>query len=152
MPESSTQQIVSDPVLSNFELGLRRLYYPLGLPLELQTNSQNVIDAASEAWGSFSQSFEIAPMRLALGVKEGAEAGPLPVRSSFLAREHLMAIIMDADNFVMCDYQQAFSFGWITPALASDYAKLRYHLLTGAAMTMAEHLALAPLHGALIMS
>src|SRR5579864_1827402 len=108
MPESFTQQIAADPVLSKCELGLRRLYYPLGFPLELQTNSREVIEAATEAWGLFSQSFNIAPMRLALGVKEGVETGPLPSKPTFLAREHLMAIIIDPDNFVMCDFQQAF--------------------------------------------
>jgi hypothetical protein len=150
MRESFLQQVLEDPTLSKFELGLRGLYYPLGFPLELQTNSPMVIEAASESWGPFSQSFDMAPMRLVLGVKETVDAGPLPAKSIFLAREHLLAAIIDADNFIVCDFQQAYLFGWITPALASDYAALRYRLLTGAVVLMTEHLALAPLHGALI--
>jgi len=150
MPESFIQQLVEDPMLSKFELGFRRLYYPLGFPLEVQTNSREVIDAASESWGLFSQSFDIAPMRFALGVQEALTAEPWPAKSRFVAREHLLAIIANPANFVMCDFQQAFSFGYITPALASDYATLRYRFLTPAAVMMAEHLALAALHGALI--
>jgi hypothetical protein len=144
------QQALEDPTLAKCELSLRRLYYPLGFPLEVQTNSRKIIEAATEAWGLFSQSFDMPPMRLALGVKEAVETEPWPQKSTFAAREHLLAIIIDPDNFVMCDFQQAFSFGWITPALAADSALLRYRLLTPAAMMMAEHLALAPLHGALI--
>jgi hypothetical protein len=144
------QQVLEDPMLSNFEMGLRRLYYPLGFPLEIQTNSRQVIEAASEAWGLFSQSFDIAPLRLALGVKEGVAPDPLPTKSTFLTRDHLLAIIANADNFVMCDFNAAFSFGWITPELASDSATLRYRILTPAAVMMAEHLALAPLHGAFV--
>jgi hypothetical protein len=150
MPESFVQQVVEDPLLSNFELGLRRLYYPLGFPLEVQTNSRKVIEAASEAWGLFSQSFDIAPMRLSLGVRESDSEEPLPTTSSFMAREHLMTVVMNAHNFFTCDFRQAFSFGWITPALASDSSALRYRLLTPAAIMMAQHRALAPLHSALV--
>jgi hypothetical protein len=150
MPESFIQQVVEDPLLSNFDLGLRRLYYPLGFPLEVHTNSRKVIEAASEAWGLFSQSFDITPMRLALGVRETHQAEPLPAKSNFFAREHLLAMIVDADNFVMCDFQQAYSFAWITSALASDFATLRYRLLTPVAVMMAGQLALAPLHSALV--
>ena len=144
------QQVLEDPMLASCELGFRGLYYPLGFPLEVQTNSRQVIAAASESWGLFSQSFEMRPMRLSLGVKEASESQPLCAKSTFLAREHLLAIIANADNFVVCDLQQAFSFGWITPDLARDPATLRYRFLTPTAVMMAEHLALAPLHGALV--
>jgi hypothetical protein len=151
MPESFIlPQVLEDPVLSKFELGLRSRLYPLGFPLELQTNSPEVLEAASEAWGLFPECFEMSPMRFALGVKESAEAKPLPSETNFQAREHLLAMIIDPENFVMCDFQQAYSFGWITPALASDYASLRYRVLTPVAVMMAEHLALAPLHGAFV--
>jgi len=149
-PESLVQPVIEDPMLANFELGFRRVYYPLGFPLELQTNSRDVIEAASEGWGLFSQAFEIAPLRLSLGVREAQNSEPLPLKSTFIAREHLLAIVADAANFVMCDFDQSFSFGWITSAVASDYATLRYRILIPPTMMMAEQLALAPLHGALI--
>lgn len=144
------QQALEDPVLSKFELGHRRLYYPLGFPLEVQTNSREVIDAAAETWGLFSPSFDIAPMRLALGVREVAEPEPWPAKSNILSREHLLAVIANADNFLICDFQRAYSFGWTTFALASDADTLRYRFLTPAAVMMASQLALANLHGALI--
>jgi hypothetical protein len=150
MPESFVQQIVEDPMLLKLELGLRQLYYPLGFPLEVQTNSRHVIEAASKNWGQFSQSFDVAPMRLALAVKESAQAEPSTAKTTFMARQHLMAIVMDADNFVMCDFLHAFAFGRIAPALASDHASLRYYVLTPVAALLAEHLALAVVHGALI--
>jgi hypothetical protein len=145
------QQVLEDPMLSNFEMGLRRLYYPLGFPLEVQTNSRQVIEAASEAWGLFSQSFDITPMRLALGVRKADLTEPLPAKSNFMAREHLMSIVINADNFVVCDFKAAFSFGWITPEVASDSSALRYRLLTPSAIMMAQHVALAALHSALVI-
>jgi hypothetical protein len=152
MPQSVIlQQAVEDPVLSKFEMGHRRLYYPLGFPLEVQTNSCRVIEAASETWGLFQQSFDIAPMCLALGVRQTTEAEPLLAKSNILSREHLLTVIANADNFLTCDFQRAYSFGWITPEVASDYDTLRYRFLTPAAMMMAAQLALAPVHGALIV-
>jgi hypothetical protein len=143
-------QALEDPVLSKFELPHQRLYYPLGFPLEVQTNSREVLDAAADIWGPFSRTFETAPMRLALGVREVAEAEPLPAKSNILSREHLLAVIANTDNFLMCDFQQAYSFGWITSALAADADTLRYRFLTPAAVMMAGQLALATVHGALI--
>ncbi len=49
-----------------------------------------------------------------------ATAEPLPEKSNFVSREHLMTIIANTGNFMTCDFQQAYSFGWITSALASD--------------------------------
>lgn len=151
MPESSTlQYAVEDPLLTKFELPLHRLYYPLGFPLELQTNSAEVIEAASENWQFFSQSFDLPPLRIALGVREGVFAEPFSAQPVFCAREHLMSIILDAQNAVMCDFHQAYSFGWITSMLARDHGRLRYNFLTPLAVMMAEWQALAPFHGALI--
>ena len=151
MPQSfALQGVIEDPLLSRFELGLRGLFYPLGFPLEVQTNSPDVIQATAEGWGSFSKHFDLPSLRIAIGVRERALA-PLPdAASSFLAREHLLSIILDAGNFLVCDLKLAFSFGWITPELAGDHARLRYQLLTPSVAMMAESLALAPLHGALV--
>ena len=137
-------------MLSNFELGLRRMYYPLGFPLEVQTNSLEVLAAAAENWGLFSQRFDIPPMRLALGVRKSVQAAPSLAKSTFFTREHLMSAIIDPENFFVCDFNQAYSFAWVTQALAADHANLRYHVLTPAAVMMAQSLALAPLHAALI--
>ena len=151
MPESFIlQQVLEDPMLAKFELGLRRLYYPLGFPLEVQTNSPDVLKAADENWGLFSPAFDLPPLRLAVGVREDPSAEPLPEKSAFFAREHLMSILINQANFAVCDFEQAYSFAWVTPPLASDHAALRYRILTPAVMMMAEFLALAPLHAALI--
>ena len=58
MPEDlSPIQVTADPVLSAFELPLRRTFYPLGYPLVLETNSQDVMQAAEEGWGEFQCMF-----------------------------------------------------------------------------------------------
>ena len=41
----------NDPYLSRTAMPLRGIYYPLGFPLELTTNSKDVMAAAEESWG-----------------------------------------------------------------------------------------------------
>ena len=49
---------------ADFEYPIRARFYPLGFPLDLETNSEEVILAAKQGWGRFTQRFEEAPVRL----------------------------------------------------------------------------------------
>ena len=85
---TSMEKVIPDPVLSAFELPLRRIFYPYGFPLELETNSADVIAAAAEGWGAFEQAFDEPPVRFCLGVSEGG-ADALAARvGSAIARAH----------------------------------------------------------------
>jgi hypothetical protein len=151
MPQlSATEKIILDPVLSTFELPLRRTFYPLGFPLELETNSADVIAAASEGWGGFQQAFFEPPVRLCLGVTEGNGDGPLP-ESVIRSREHLMSIVADSGNFVICDFNSGFAFGWVTRNTAADHPLLRYRFLLAGGASLVEQRAFAALHGALVV-
>jgi hypothetical protein len=107
------EKVIHDPVLSAFELPLRQTFYPYGFPLELETNSAEVIAAAAEGWGAFHQMFDQAPVRFCLGVTEGS-GDALPPESVVRSREHMMSIVSDPENFVICDFNRGFAFGWVT--------------------------------------
>lgn len=143
------QQSLADPLLSEFVLPLRATYYPLGFPLELATNSQEVMEAASQRWGLFSQAFEEIPVRICLGVSQ-SDSDQLPPTSVYRSREHLMSMFADAENFAICDFNQGFAFGWTTRAVAANHPVLRYRFLNPVGFMLLEHRALAPLHCALI--
>src|SRR5258708_8738484 len=149
LEKSVAEQVLYDPVLSARPLPLRARFYPLGFPLDLETNSADVIQAASEGWGLFPQAFDETPMRLSLGVAE-SESSEMPPQSKFFSREHLMSITADTENFVVMDFKQSYAFGWVTPAVAANHPVLRYRFLSTAMLTMVEQLALAPLHCALV--
>jgi len=140
---------VSDPVLSEFPLPLRRRFFPLGFPLDLETNSIDVMEAASGCWGGYSARFEDGPVHFSLGVLPG-ETTVLPAKSTFRARGHLMSVVADAENFVAADFDQKFAFGWVTDCVARDHSLLRYRFLISTAHMLLQQLALAPIHGALI--
>ncbi len=147
----SMEKVFPDPVLSAFELPLRQTFYPLGFPLELQTNSVEVIAAASEGWGDFQQAFDEEPVRFCLGVLEGnGDAAPLET-TVVRSREHIMSIIADPENFVICDFNRGLAFGWVTQSTAADHPLLRYHFLVAGGATLVSQRVFAPLHGALVM-
>jgi hypothetical protein len=149
LEKSVAEQVLYDPVLSLCPLPLRARFYPLGFPLDLETNSTGVMQAAHEGWGLFKQVFDERPMRFSLGVAPG-ENGEIPPKSKFFSREHLMTLTANADNFVAMDFKEGYAFGWVTPAVAADRPVLRYRFLSASVLSMAAHLWLAPLHCALI--
>ena len=81
----SMEKVFPDPVLSAFELPLRRTFYPLGFPLELQTNSAEVIAAASEgsplAVAELSLGFPVAGRAISLDEAIAARFAGLPERA-----------------------------------------------------------------------
>jgi hypothetical protein len=147
--KSILEMVLPDPVLSAFELPLRARFYPFGFPLDLATNSTHVIEAAEEGWGKFVQQFDAAPVRLQLGVAAGSNT-QLPPQPVVRSREHLMFIVADPDNFMVCDFERHFAFGWTTELAAADHGLIRYRFLTAAGMTLIEQQSGASLHCGLV--
>ena len=146
---SAIQEIIFDPALAEFELPLRRTFFPLGFPLELSTNSQDVIEAASRVWSPFSQMFDEPTARFLLGVAE-SESDELPPKPRFRSRGHLMTEIGNAENFVTCDFRENLAYGWVTRAVAANHPFLRFFYLNGTALMLLQQLRLAPIHGGLV--
>ena len=61
-----------------------------------------------------------------------------------------MSIVADPENFMLCDFDRGFAFGWVTQNTAADHPLLRYHFLIAGGATLVEQRAFAPLHGALV--
>ena len=66
------------------------------------------------------------------------------------AREHLMSIIAGPENFMTCDFDHGFAFGWVTQNTATDRPWLRHHFLAAGGATLVQQRAFTPLHGALV--
>ena len=153
-PDITTELPVAtetDPVLSNASLPLRVTFFPLGFPVEIVTNSPAILAAAQQSWGLFRQQFVCPPLTIHLGVASGADdSSVLPPAPVCRARGHLMSHIADAYNFVHCDLNTGFAFGWITPQTAESTLYLRYFILEAAALCMLAAIHATPLHAACI--
>lgn len=138
-----------DPVLSEFELPLEGAFFPLGFPLEIATNSEDVLETAEQCWGQFRKRFSEPPVRLRVGVLDG-NAERLPSGRVVRAQRHLMAWMSGASDFSVCDLRQGFGFCWLAPATAANRAHLRYHYLEAMAYTLLQSLYLTPIHAACV--
>jgi hypothetical protein len=146
--EQDLEQFTPDPVLCDVAFPFCRTLYPMGFAVEVASNSEHVIQAASESWASYPQAFHDPPVRVHFGVAPGDSK--LPVRSTIRSREHLMSIYANPDNFAICDLNAGFSYGWVTEPVAADHPLLRYRFLASTALTLVQHRSLAVIHSALI--
>ena len=97
-----------DPMLARAELPLQQTFYPLGFPLQVLTNCEEVLDIADECWHGFSQLFDIAPIRFHIGVTAGG-SGECPPGPFSRVREHLCSHVADRENFAVSDASSAFT-------------------------------------------
>jgi hypothetical protein len=123
--------------------------YPLGFPLVVETNSEDVVAAARESWASFRPASDRPAIRLRVAVSEGP-AGDLPPDPNWRGQERLMVIVSDSCNFAVCNFAGASAFAWLTPAAAADRAWVRFHYLESMVYSTLSVLYLAPLHAACV--
>jgi hypothetical protein len=147
--EIETPPALDDIILHDIPLPLRAEFFPLGFPLELATNSDAVIAAARQSWSSFPGVHAETPISLSLAVTE-QEGDRLPSRPKFRSHLHLMSIVSDAQNQVICDFSRGCATGWIARPVAENAGFLRLHFLEAPVMTVLVAAHLAPMHGALV--
>ena len=136
-----------DPFLRETPLEQRFIYYPLGFPLQLKTNSTEVLKAAEGTWGGRRQAFDKPPLELRVIVSPGAEHPPSPV---YRGQEHLMSIVSDQENFAVCDYTRHFAFCRLNAAAAGDASFAGYYFLEAIANFTLTQLYLTPVHAACV--
>jgi hypothetical protein len=126
---------LGDPVLAQFSMPLREMFYPLGFPLQIETNSEEVLRAAAISWQGFTKLFDTPPIRIRIGVKGGSSSAcpPTPVCR---AQQHLVSNIADSENFSVIDLSQQFAYIWLTEAAVADRGYLRYFFIESTAMAI----------------
>ncbi len=123
----------ADPVLSRAELPLQQTFYPLGFPLQICTNSPDVLSLAAECWRGFHPLFEIEPMRFHVGITAGGPSLCPPAPTSRV-RLHLFSHVADGENFSVSDAARAFTFIWLAESTLAHREYVRYFMLHPSAM------------------
>lgn len=134
-----------DPLGYDFPLPLTSRYYPMGFPLDLATNSEDVLAAADWLWKPYPPaSGETAAILRVLVEDREAVIPPRP--SMPRGRNHLVLMIHGPDNFALCDLAGAFTFVCLTRDVARNHAYIRYHFLEAAGCLMIDSRHLVPVH------
>ena len=143
----------ADQVLSDVAMPYRAVFYPLGFPVEIATNSPDVLEAAALSWGKFTHQFDVDPVVIRLGVTADPEDDSLlPPAPLCRLQGHLMSHVANQYNFVSCDLNAGFAFGWVTDQTARSTLYLRYHIIEAAALCMLAASRAAALHAACVSS
>jgi hypothetical protein len=146
IPASTYQE---DPLLFDRELPLAGTFYPVGFPVEIETNSREVLLAAEESWKQFGKRFDSPPIRIRLGVLEG-RSKRCPRLPRPKGQGDLIAHISDPENFYVADASKSFAFGWVTQGAVANRPFFRYHFLEPCFWNTAVPLYLTPIHGACV--
>jgi hypothetical protein len=150
MPKQMDPRLAyDDPLLASRDFFYSATLFPLGFPLTVQSNSQEILRLASASWSYFPRAFDCEPALLSLGVSE-TRSNVLPPVPSFRSRGHLLSIISDPENFIVCDFSSGFQYGWVNEAVVQDSSFFRYFFLEVAVLTTLQQLHLAPIHGACV--
>jgi hypothetical protein len=122
------EQNPRDALLRNMDLPLRQLFYPLGYGVEIITNDQLVLQAASESFGHRQKSRESKAIQVRIGVTQqvGSACPPEPTRREY---NHLYSLVADADNQALLDLKTCTSFAWVTRSAVSNLPYFRHNFL-----------------------
>lgn len=139
-----------DPLLTNRRLSLRTIFFPLGFPVEVASNSPAIMEAARQSWERFQFRFPFPPLLLRLGANGDGVEGEAPPTPVCRLQWNMLSNIADSENFVVSDLEKGRSSGWVTRAAAASRLYLRYFFLEAAALAMVSVLRAAPIHGACV--
>jgi hypothetical protein len=150
-PESALELVSApavDPIRSRVPLRLSTTFHPVGFPLEIATNTSEVLAAAGELWSPYPRLSRSAPLRLEVAVEgEGpCDVGPIIVRG----REHLVAIAQPPANLAVADLSRGFAWASLTRNAVARRDRFRYFFLEPLVYLMVDARHAAPLHAACI--
>jgi hypothetical protein len=138
----------SDPLLINEQFSHRATFRTLGFDLQIESNSAELLLAAAECWGQPTADMTPA-IKIRLGVTQ-SDATECPPAPSVRTHGHLLSMIADADNFLICDLRQSTAFGWISTAALCNRKYLCYHFLEAVTMCLLSTSRVTPIHAACV--
>lgn len=137
----------NDPVCARVELKHRATFHPLGFPLEISSNAEEVIAAAAESWSGFHALFKGWPIQLRVYVHEAvcAECPPAPICRQ---QRHLLASVTDVDNYSINDIATGFTYTYLARGVLPFTSYLRYFFLESSALCHIANRFTTPIHAA----
>jgi len=109
-------------------LSLKRMFYPLGFPAEVHTNSAEVLELMDELWGKFEKQHDTEPIRSYVRLVESdlTECPPEPNCRIMLP---LMVCVADLDNYYIVDLERNTTRISISPAALKHPLYAKYFIL-----------------------
>jgi hypothetical protein len=123
---------------------LRSVYSPMGFPVEIETNSPDVLEAANIAWARYPQLTESSPVRIRIEVTDPADAVPRsfdPAGTTFDAEWMYIRPGERSENYARANLAEGWAAVTVSAESAANSDYLNYYFLEPLA-----YLLLAPTH------
>jgi len=127
------------------DLSLRRMFYPLGFPIELRTNSAKILLYAAELWSRFEKRFDIQPIQVDVHVVDGVGTSCPPSPGCRLISPLLISVA-DQDNYSLVDIELSTTQITISRATERHAAYFKYFFLHPAPMSHIATRYATPVH------
>jgi len=118
---------INDPLRYLATLPHVARFYPYGFPVDIASDTPEVLDAAQESWGAYAARFERPPLRLHVLTSEGS--GAVPPAPVLRGQRNLLMWVSDQENFAVCDRLQRFGYSCVTRVTLADRVFFRWHFL-----------------------
>lgn len=117
------------------ELPFQATFYPLGFPLQVRTNAEEVLEMTGRLWPEFSQEYDTAPMLSDVYVADGGpeKCPPTPI---YHFQRPIITSIADAQHHIVIDKERRRTFTWITRASLKHPLYIEYFFLMMPMATM----------------
>jgi hypothetical protein len=127
---------------------LTEMFYPLGFPLEVRTNSHEVLELMAELWGNFEKQHSTEPIRSDVHVVEegAAECPPAPVFRIMLP---LVTAVADPNNYSIVNLERNRLQTSISRATLKHRLYAKYFLLGNSGCCIATRFT-TPVHAACV--
>jgi hypothetical protein len=138
-----------DPVFARAQLPLSETFFPLGFPVTIATNCDEVLKVASEYWGGFTKLFDTEPLRIDVCVT-ATDSHMCPPTPVCRIRDRLVSNIADGENYAINDRAHGYSVIWATTAAINHRDYFSYFFLDSSAMCGISDRYTTGIHGACV--
>lgn len=122
-------------------------FHPLGYPVEIESRSRAVLDAAVKNWGAWPPLFERAPVRFEIELHGGPHPARPPV---FEAPSGWLKFSAGDRNFAAFDLAARSGYMSVAASAVRDEAAFRHHWLGALVLTALDSVFFTPLHAACV--
>jgi hypothetical protein len=138
-----------DPLGYNTPLPLQQTFFPLGFPLEIQTNAAEVLEAAATSWPDQQGAFSGPALRMKVVVSSSENSGPPPA-PRYRAQGNMLVLAADRNHGASCDLEISTAVCWLTSAVTANPRLLRYHYLEGIVYQLLSYRSVTPVHASCV--
>jgi len=114
------------------ELSLHKVFYPLGFPVEVKTNSAEILAICSRIWDGFKRHFDTERIEIEVHLVESASIECPPAPSLHMTLP-IMVSVANADNYSVADLCKYRTRVTVSQAALMHKGYLRYFFLHAAA-------------------